>query len=68
MPLYNRERDFSCATLQDIREKLQGESDHYNELLRFWDMHGEAFDLIDPRQEMFELESYLSQLRWWMSG
>jgi len=67
MPLYNRERDFTQTTLQDIRDNLRGETIPYRELSQFWTANGDVFDIADPAQEIQFLESTMTDLRGWMS-
>jgi hypothetical protein len=67
MAMYNRERDFTEATISDIRKNLQGEIEPYRELSKWWKANGHVFDYADPTPEIRELEDYMTGLRHWMS-
>ena len=67
MALFDRDRDFTEATLQAIRTNLRVDSSPYNDLSRFWINNGDVFDFADPTDEIRYLENSMSELRFWMS-
>ena len=67
MALYNRERDFTEATITTIRNNLMGDVDEYTEFRNFIVEYGNAFDTTDYHAALLQLDKFVSEMRCFMS-